>query len=56
MLDHLLYGNEYDSIIVSFLAVNGLDPEKGIFKDIQVCTQTLSALVKMAQLVVIRII
>lgn len=54
MLDHPLYGNEYESVIVSFLASSGIDTNKGIFKDVQVCTRDLSALIKMAQLFVIR--
>ena len=54
LLDHHLSGNEFDSVIVSFLAVAAIDPNRRVFKDVQVCTQSLSAIIKVAQLFVIR--
>ena len=33
LLDHQLYGDEYESAIVSFLAVLGIDPKEENFKD-----------------------
>jgi len=54
MLDHVLHGNEHDNVLVSFLAVNGIDSDKGMFKDVQNCTPDLSALIKIAQFLVIR--
>jgi len=54
ILDHILHGNEYDNVLVSFLAVNGIDSDKGVFKDVQICTRDLSALIKIAQFLVIK--
>jgi len=54
LLDHVLNGNEYESVVVSFLAVAGIDSNKQVFKDIGVCTRDLSALIKVAQLLVIK--
>jgi len=54
LLDHILHGSEYESVIVSFLAASGIDPDKGVFKDIGVCTRDLSAIIKIGQLLVIR--
>jgi Orsellinic acid/F9775 biosynthesis cluster protein D len=54
LLDHALHGNEYESVVVSFLAASGIDPNKGVFKDVGVSTRDFSALIKVAQLLVIR--
>ena len=54
LLDHRLQGSEFDSAIISFIAVVGLDSKKKTFKEVEACTQDLSALLKIAQLVVLR--
>ena len=54
ILDHILHGNEYDNVLVSFLTVYGVDPNKGVFRDVQNCTRDLSALIKIAQFLVIK--
>ncbi len=53
LLDHLLHGNIYDSVIVGFLAVLGVRREDGSFHELVSYTSYLSALIKMAQLLVI---
>lgn len=54
LLDHRLLGPIYDSVIVGFLAVQGIDVKKNGFCEAACYTTHLSALVKMAQLLVLR--
>ena len=54
LLDHALDGpSEYESVIVSFLSVAGICVKTNGFKDISGCTSQLSAMIKIAQLVVL---
>src|SRR5579859_849716 len=53
LLNHQLYGNNYESAIVSFLAVLGINPKGGMFREPQNYTGDLSAVIKVAQLLVI---
>jgi hypothetical protein len=53
VLDHQLLGKIYDSVIVGFLAVLGIDEENGRFYDAVRYTSHLSAIIKMAQMLVI---
>src|SRR5436305_116176 len=46
LLDHQLYESEYESAVVSFLAVWGIDFKGGTFRDVQNFTKDLSAFVK----------
>ncbi|EON68441.1 hypothetical protein W97_07651 [Coniosporium apollinis CBS 100218] len=48
LLDHTLKGDLFESVIVGFLAVLGVDPEKKIFRDAYSYTGYLSAFVKIA--------
>jgi hypothetical protein len=54
LLDHSLLGPIYDSAIVGFLAVQGIDVKRNGFWEAACYTTYLSALVKMAQLLVLR--
>jgi hypothetical protein len=54
LLDHRLMGPIDDSVIVGFLAVQGIDVKKNGFYEAACYTTHLSALVKMAQLLVLR--
>jgi hypothetical protein len=54
LLDHELKGDIYDSAIVGFLAVLGVDATKQTFRDPYSYTGYLSGLVKMAQMLVIQ--
>ncbi|KFZ23250.1 hypothetical protein V502_02271, partial [Pseudogymnoascus sp. VKM F-4520 (FW-2644)] len=54
LLDHRLMGPIYDSVIVGFLAIQGIDVKKNGFYEAACYTTHLSALVKMAQLLVLR--
>jgi Orsellinic acid/F9775 biosynthesis cluster protein D len=54
LLDHQLFGNIYDSALVGFLAVLGIDEENGRFYDAACYTSHLSAIIKMAQMLVIQ--
>jgi hypothetical protein len=55
ILDHQLYGDEYESVIVCFLAMNAVSskPEGG-FREISSCTMDLTHLIKIAQFTVIQ--
>ena len=53
LLDHPLYGNIYDSIVISFLAVLGVNVEANSFYTAAQFTSHLSAFIKMAQMLVI---
>lgn len=54
LLDHCLMGPIYDSVVVGFLAVQGINVQKNCFYNATCYTTHLSALVKMAQLLVLR--
>ncbi|KAF2190376.1 hypothetical protein K469DRAFT_560097, partial [Zopfia rhizophila CBS 207.26] len=54
MLDHRLRGNLYDSIVVGFFAVLGIDDESKGFREPVHYASHLSAFVKIAQLLVIQ--
>jgi hypothetical protein len=54
VLDHQLLGKIYDSVLVGFLAVLGIDEENGRFYDAVRYTSHLSAMIKMAQMLVIQ--
>ncbi|KAH7413549.1 hypothetical protein BKA64DRAFT_703641 [Cadophora sp. MPI-SDFR-AT-0126] len=54
LLDHRLMGPIDDSLIVGFLAVQGIEVKKNGFYEAACYTTHLSALVKMAQLLVLR--
>jgi hypothetical protein len=54
LLDHRLMGNLYDSIVVGFLAVLGIDKAAEGFEEATSYTSHLSALIKMAQLLVVQ--
>jgi hypothetical protein len=52
LLDHELRGNLYDSLIVSFLAVRGINKKTGCFQEPANYTSGLSAFIKLAQFLV----
>ena len=54
LLDHQLDGRLRESIIVNFLAINGFDEANGTFYGPRAYTSSLSALVKITQLLVIQ--
>lgn len=54
LLDHTLKGDLFKSVIVRFLAILGVDPEKKIFRDIYLYTSYLSAFIKISQLLIIQ--
>jgi hypothetical protein len=54
LLDHRLIGPIDDNIIVGFLAIQGIDVKKNGFYEAAYYTTHLSALVKMAQLLIFR--
>jgi hypothetical protein len=54
LLDHCLNGPIYDSVVVGFLAVLGINTKVNGFYEATSYTPHLSALVKMAQLLVLR--
>jgi hypothetical protein len=54
ILDHTITGDLFDSVLVGFLAVLGVNVEKQAFYDACSYTSNLSALVKIAQLLVIQ--
>jgi hypothetical protein len=53
LLDHALLGNIYDSVIVGFLAVLGINSQ-GAYHNPPTYTSSLSAFVKVAQLLVVQ--
>ena len=54
LLDHRLMGDIYDSIVVGFLAVLGIDKTAEGFQEATLYTPRLSALIKLAQLLVVQ--
>ncbi|PVH92183.1 hypothetical protein DM02DRAFT_635580 [Periconia macrospinosa] len=54
LLDHKLKGKVTDSIVVGFLAANGINRERTGFEEAVTATSPLSALVKLAQLLVVQ--
>ncbi|EAU31660.1 predicted protein [Aspergillus terreus NIH2624] len=52
LLDHPLKGELYESALVGFLAVLGIDPQRRTFRDPYSYTHYLSGLVKIAQILV----
>jgi hypothetical protein len=54
LLDHTLKGDLFESALVGFLAVLGVDAEKQTFRDAYTYTPSLSGLVKMAQMLVVQ--
>ncbi|KAI7722752.1 hypothetical protein KC353_g226 [Hortaea werneckii] len=54
LLDHDLRGDIYESVVVGFFAVLGIDSGKGIFKEAYHYTPSLSAFIKIAQMLVIQ--
>jgi hypothetical protein len=52
LLDHPLKGDLFESTLVGFLAVLGVDPARQTFRDPYSYTSSLSGLVKMAQMLV----
>jgi hypothetical protein len=53
LLDQRLMGDIYDSVVVGFLAVLGVDKGQEGFRDAPTFTPHLSAIVKIAQLLVL---
>ena len=53
LLDQRLMGDIYDSAVVGFIAVLGVDKEQEGFQDALTFTPHLSAIVKIAQLLVL---
>jgi hypothetical protein len=53
LLDHPLHGNIYDSIVVGFLAVLGINSQ-GFYHEATTYTPSLSAFVKLSQLLVVQ--
>jgi hypothetical protein len=53
LLDHELYGSEYESALISFFAVWAIDTEKLGFKEPERCTPDYAAFIKIAQTLVI---
>ena len=54
LLDHDLKGDLFESVVVSFLAVLGIDVEKGILKELYHYTPALSGFIKVAQMPVVQ--
>jgi hypothetical protein len=54
LLDHCLRGNIYDSIVIGFLAVLGINEKENRFYEAVQYTSHLSAFMKMAQMLVIQ--
>ena len=52
MLDHLLQDNEYESVIISGLAILGMKDDKG-WLDAEDYTPKYSAVIKLARLMVV---
>jgi hypothetical protein len=53
LLDHQLHGNIYDSVVVGFFAVLGINSQ-GTYHEATTYTPSLSAFVKLAQLLVVQ--
>ncbi|THC88037.1 hypothetical protein EYZ11_012521 [Aspergillus tanneri] len=54
LLDHTLRGDLFESVVVRFLAVLGVDANRQVYRDACSYTSFFSALVKVAQLLVIQ--
>jgi hypothetical protein len=54
LLDHSLKGNIYDSVVVGFFAVMGINEERKGFREPENFTHYLSAFIKIAQLLVMQ--
>ncbi|EED11948.1 hypothetical protein TSTA_000260 [Talaromyces stipitatus ATCC 10500] len=54
LLDHLLKGDLYESGLVGFLAVLGINSKKQTFQDADTYTPLLSGLIKIAQMMVVQ--
>jgi hypothetical protein len=54
LLDHTLKGDLFDSVIVGFLAVLGIDVDKGTLIEAYSYTPFLSAFVKVSQILVVQ--
>jgi hypothetical protein len=54
LLDHSLKGNIYDSVVVGFFAVIGINKERKGFRELENFTYYLSAFIKIAQLLVMQ--
>ncbi|PCG88207.1 hypothetical protein PENOC_112060 [Penicillium occitanis (nom. inval.)] len=54
LLDHTLKGDLFESALVGFLAVLGVDAEKRTWRDAYTYTPLLSGIVKMAQMLVVQ--
>ena len=54
LLDHRLTGDIFESVIVGFLAVWGIDEANGVFHEAPNYTPKLSAFIKIAQLLVLQ--
>ncbi|KAL3703710.1 hypothetical protein TMatcc_009399 [Talaromyces marneffei ATCC 18224] len=54
LLDHTLKGDLFESVLVGFLAILGVDAKKQTFRDAYTYTPSLSGLVKMAQMLIVQ--
>lgn len=54
LLDHRLMGDIYDSVVVGFLAVLGIDAAREGFQEATTYTPHLSALIKISQMLVLQ--
>ncbi|KAH7418858.1 hypothetical protein BKA64DRAFT_635969 [Cadophora sp. MPI-SDFR-AT-0126] len=54
LLDHRLMGNNFDSVIIGFLAVLGIDTAREGFQEANSYTPHLLALIKIAQMLVLQ--
>lgn len=54
LLDHRLMGNIFDSVVVGFLAVLGINTARKGFQEATTYTPHLSALIKIAQMLVLQ--
>jgi hypothetical protein len=55
LLDHALKGDLFESTVISFLAVLGVDIERETFREPYGYTSNLSALIKIAQMLVVEL-
>jgi len=54
LLDHILRGDLFESVVIGFFAAKGVNEEKKILKEAYDYTPTLSAFIKVAQMLVIQ--
>lgn len=54
LIDHTLKGNLFESVVVGFLAVEGIDVKRRIFKPPANFTPLLSGLIKIGQMLVMQ--